>query len=213
MATRSLEAVLEAGQRLGFLGPGPVEPHLRHARGLAELLGTFSGAFLDLGSGSGLPGLVLARAWPEAHAVLLDAGERRCRFLADAVRSLELGERVQVRCGRAEDLARTAELRDAHPLVVARGFGPPPVVAECGVGLVAPGGALVVTEPPPGVAGPSRTVDRWPVEELAELGLVRESELRGADVGAVVLRKTGPTAPRWPRRAGVPRKRPLWEPR
>ena len=211
MAGTRLAEVLQDGRERGLLGPGPIEPHVEHAEALAELLGPWTDTFVDLGSGAGIPGLVLARAWPDSRAILLDAGERRCRFLAEAVDRLDLGDRVTVACGRAEDLARSPDLRDAHRLAVARGFGPPAVVAECGVGFLSDGGSLVVTEPPPevtGLAGP--TPQRWSAEGLAALGLVLHAELRNERAGAVVLTKVGPTADRWPRRAGIPKKRPLW---
>ena len=212
-----LAAVLEAGRELGYLGPGPVDAHVRHAEALAGLLGDFSGRFVDLGSGAGVPGLVLAREWPEARGILIDAAQRRCRFLIEAVDRLELAPRVSVRCGRAEDLARDQELRDAQGLVVARGFGAPAVVAECGVGFVEPGGSLVVTEPPPVATGPGAAhgvaagmAARWPEDGLELLGLSVVAELRDEIAGVVVLMKHGHTAERWPRRAGVPHKRPLW---
>ncbi len=210
MSDGALTAVLTVARDLGFLGPGPVEAHLRRGHALARLLGEHTGTFVDLGSGAGIPGLVLLSAWPEARAVLIDVAQRRCGFLRRAISDLGLGDRAEVRCGRAEELAREASLRDAHPLLVARGFGAPPVVAECGVGFVAPGGALVVTEPPPVGDDRTATSRRWPRDGLATLGLTLEAELRDPDAGAVVLRKTGPSADRWPRRTGVPGKRPLW---
>ena len=215
MTGGALAKVLEDGRDLGFLGPGPVEPHIRHAETLADLLSRRSGRFIDLGSGAGVPGLVLALAWPDTHAVLIDSAQRRCEFLAEATDRLGLAERVVVRCGRAEDLARAPELRDACELVVARSFGAPAVVAECGVGFLAPAGTLVVTEPPPhdiapDAASAAAPPERWPPAGLARLGLVLTAELRQGEVGVVVLGKDGPTDARWPRRSGVPRKRPLW---
>jgi 16S rRNA (guanine527-N7)-methyltransferase len=209
--TRLVE-VLEDGRERGFLGPGPVQPHIDHAEALAELLGPFAGRFVDLGSGAGIPGLVLARAWPGCTAILLDSGTRRCRFLTGAVQRLGMTNRVSVACGRAEELARSPGLRDAHPLAVARGFGPPAVVAECGAAFLADGGSLVVTEPPPtaSTSGQVPATPRWPAAGLAELGLALDREVRNERAGAVVLTKTGATPDRWPRRPGIPRKRPLW---
>lgn len=199
--------VLESARELGFLGPGPVEAHIDHALTLAALIGPPPPRFLDLGSGGGVPGLVLADHWSEAEAALVDAGERRCEFLDEAVSRLGFSSRVSVRCGRAEDLARDATLRAAFPLVIARGFGAPPVVAECSVGFLSPGGQLVVTEPP---AGEDPLEVRWPPERLLDLGFAAARALRSGEVGAVALSMTGPPDDRWPRRVGIPRKRPLW---
>ena len=140
--------ILEEARELGLLGPGPVARQYEHALDLARGIGEFDGRVLDLGSGGGLPGLVLFDVWPEATGVLLDAQRRRCDFLAGAVSTLDLGARVAVECGRAEALARDERLRGSFDLVVARSFGPPAVTAECSVGFLRSAGSLVVTEPP-----------------------------------------------------------------
>jgi hypothetical protein len=103
---------------------------------------------LDLGSGGGLPGLVLVSAWPTTDWCLLDANQRRTEFLQEAVDELGLAGRVTVRRGRAEDLAHDPSLRGTFDLVVARSFGKPAVTAECAAGFLAVGGSLVVSEPP-----------------------------------------------------------------
>jgi 16S rRNA (guanine527-N7)-methyltransferase len=215
VSDEALTEILTTARELGFLGPGPVEAHLRHGHALARLLGDFSGSFVDLGSGGGVPGLVLLGAWPRSQAVLVDVSQRRCRFLRRAVAELGLSGRAQVWCGRAEELAREPSLREAHPLLVARGFGAPPVVAECGVGFVSPGGALAISEPPPSAVHADARVSlaarrRWPEPGLGRLGLALEAELRAPDAGVVLLRKREPSDDRWPRRTGVPGKRPLW---
>jgi 16S rRNA (guanine527-N7)-methyltransferase len=202
-----LVAVLEDARKAGFLGPDPVARHVEHSRNLAAAIGPFDGRFVDLGAGGGVPGLVLATAWPGARGVLVDSQARRCRFLEAAVERLGLSDRVVVRCGRAEDLAREPELRESADLVVARAFGPPPVAAECAVGFLRHGGRLVVTEPPEGDATPST---RWPAEGLLELGLGPATPLRFGIAGAVVMVREGPLADRWPRRVGRPAKSPLW---
>ncbi|HEX6311963.1 MAG TPA: RsmG family class I SAM-dependent methyltransferase [Acidimicrobiia bacterium] len=203
MAPRLLD-VLEEARRRGFLGPGPVEEQVRHAEILAELAAPPPRSFLDLGSGGGIPGLVLAHRWPEAQGVLVDAGERRCRFLREAVVGLTLGGRVQVACGRAEELAREPAWRESTELVVARSFGAPAVTAECAVGFLERGGRLVVSEPPE----PDET--RWPAAGLRRLGLAGPVIRRRAGVSVAVLTVVEPVSRRWPRRVGIPAKRPLW---
>jgi 16S rRNA (guanine527-N7)-methyltransferase len=201
----ALRDVLEEARTLGLLGPGPVERQLEHAVELGRSIGEFAGRMLDLGSGGGLPGLVLFDCWPAARGVLLDAQGRRCDFLRRAITRLGIDVRVEVRCGRAEVLARDPELRGRFDLVVARSFGPPAVTAECAVGFVAPGGELVVTEPP---GGPDAA--RWDAAGLAELGFGAPRPIRSGETGAVRLVLDGRVDDRWPRRDGVPAKRPLW---
>jgi 16S rRNA (guanine527-N7)-methyltransferase len=199
--------VLEESRELGLLGPGPVARQVQHALDLSVAIGDFAGRMLDLGSGGGLPGLVLFDRWPEATGVLLDAQRRRCDFLTRAVATLDLADRVLVECGRAEVLARDERLRGGFDLVVARSFGPPATTAECAVGFLRAGGELVVTEPPDADA-PSSV--RWPPAGLADLGFGSATPLRVGATGAVRLRLQSSPDDRWPRRDGVPSKRPLW---
>lgn len=203
---RRLAQQLEIARRRGMLGPGPVEAHLEHAESMAAAIEPeFGGCFLDLGSGAGVPGLILLEVWPRASGVLLDTRRHRCRYLDDALRELELLDRGSVACGRAEALARDPGFRGRFDLVVARGFGSPATTAECGVGFLAPGGRLGVSEPP----GAPRA-DRWPAEGLAQLGLRGPERRTGAAAGVAVLSVGGPVGDRWPRRVGLPARRPLW---
>ncbi|HET9772856.1 MAG TPA: RsmG family class I SAM-dependent methyltransferase, partial [Acidimicrobiia bacterium] len=131
MTANGLETVLRRSQDLGFLGPGPVSRHVAHGRALLGGLPA-TGRVLDLGSGGGLPGLVLATARPELELTLLEARQRACRFLREAVAELGLGG-VDVVESRAEEAARRPGLRETFDAVVARSFGPPAVTAECAV--------------------------------------------------------------------------------
>ena len=202
-----LVEVLEDAQIRGFLGAEPVVHHIEHSRALADAVGTCTGNVLDLGSGGGVPGLVLALAWPDAHGVLLDSQQRRCAFLEGAVERLGLRERFEVRCGRAENLARAPQLRGRFDLVVARSFGRPAVTAECAVGFLRAGARLVVTEPPEGTSDLRK---RWPDDAVAKLGYGPAVGLRSAETGAVVLVSASHPDERGPRRVGRPAKSPLW---
>jgi len=166
-------------------------------------------AFVDLGSGGGVPGLVLATCWPEATGILLDSGRRRCALLEDAVATLGLDGRLSVRCGRAETLARYEGLRATFDLVVARSFGGPAVTAECAVGFLQVGGRLAVTEPPPDRADPEGEI-RWPADPLATLGLGPARVVRAGSTGVAIMPLESLPAERWPRADGRPAKSPLW---
>ena len=159
---------------------------------------------LDLGSGGGLPGLVIATARPRLELTLLEARQRACRFLRDAVDDLDLAGVVVVEA-RAEEAARRPDLRGRFDAVVARSFGPPPVTAENAVGFLRPGGRLVVSEPP----DESAVAVRWPTAGLEELGFGPPARGGGAGGSYVVLEKQR-ADDRWPRRVGIPAKRPLW---
>jgi 16S rRNA (guanine527-N7)-methyltransferase len=167
-------------------------------------------AVVDLGSGAGVPGLVLATRW-ETSFLLVDAHHRRAEFLTSAVRELELTSRVEVAAVRAEELGRTAKMRGTFELVTARGFGRPAVVAECAAPLLAVGGHLVVSEPPPEVA---QSADRWPSAGLEDLGMaslgVRQIRDSGREYHFMIAVQELVCPSGFPRRVGVPAKRPLF---
>jgi len=143
-----------------------------------------------------VPALPLALAWPTTRWLLVEANGRRSRFLTQAVHRLGLHGRVVVREARGEVVGLDPEERARHDAVVARGFGPPAVTAECAAPLLRVGGRLLTAEPPDDRA--------WPVEALAELGLaVRERR------GSVMILEQERLCPdRFPRR--TPAKRPLF---
>ena len=217
-----LRQILEEARAAGFLGPGPVDAHLRHAEGFVAVCrhlwpdGPTPPVLLDLGSGGGLPGLVVATRLPEASLVLLDAQGRRTAFLSDAVRRLGLDVRVSVRQDRAEAAGRDLSARGHFDGVLARSFGRPAVVAECAAPLLKSGAWLVVSEPPGDSPGsppdlseaPSGSA-RWPAEPLRQLGLVPD-RLIHEEFDYQTLRQAEPCPDRFPRRDGVPAKRPLF---
>lgn len=191
--------VLEEARRRGFLGPGPVGGHVAHARPLLTVLPT-TGLAVDLGSGGGIPALVLALALPGLSWNLVEARQGRAQWLTDAIRRLRLDQRVAVRQERAE-LTGRGELRGCATVVTARSFARPAVTAECGAPLLAPGGVMWVAEPP------RSTSARWPASGLAQLGFGPE---RGGVPGWVGVVLSEPCPQRYPRRIGIPAKRPLF---
>lgn len=162
----------------------------------------------DLGSGVGFPGLALAVALPQAEVSLVESQRRRCEFLE----RLCVGARVEnttVVCSRAEEWHK-GELR--QDLVVARALAPQTVVLEYAAPLLSVGGALVDWR------GKRDTGTEAAADRAAmTLGLAREEIRRVVPfVGATdrhlhVFVKTSATPVRFPRRAGIARKRPLGE--
>lgn len=228
---RSSEFLAEARSQ-GLLGPGPLEVHLRHSEAFVEALRlawsmperTFDPVFtpgskgeaidlLDLGSGGGVPGMIIAELLPASSITLLDSSKRRCALLGEWVEQAGSSSRVAVVCGRAEELGRDPELRGRFDAVVARSFGRPSVTAECAAPFLRVDGLLLVSDPP--TADEELTVDpgvegsRWPVDGLAMLGL--EPLLRITHPFHFTILKQSEICPdRYPRRTGIPAKRPLF---
>jgi 16S rRNA (guanine527-N7)-methyltransferase len=167
------------------------------------------GAISDIGSGAGLPGLVLAIARPGARVHLVESQRRKCDFITRAALSLKLEHATTV-CARVEEWEAG---RDRSDVVVARALAAQPVVLEYAAPLLRMGGTLV------DFRGHRTPADEPPVLAAAsELGLMR-TEVRavapfpGAEAHHLhVFVKEAPTPDRFPRRAGVARKRPLGAP-
>jgi 16S rRNA (guanine527-N7)-methyltransferase len=159
----------------------------------------------DLGTGGGVPGLVLATAWPSSRWTFIEVNERRAAFLRRALLTLDFADRCQVDERRAEVVGRGAGARGAFDTVTARAFGPPAVVAECGAPLLQVGGRLLVSEPPENHRA------RWPADQLRVLGLAVRTRLE-AETGTIqVLEQVEPCSGTYPRRVGVPARRPLFD--
>lgn len=207
LLSTSLGAVLEESRKVGFLGPGPLATHVSHALAMVEAISGVSATgplrIVDLGAGGGVPGLVMGVARPEWEIALLDASARRCEYLERAVGMLGIGERVRVLHGRAEELGRDGALRGRFEAVAARSFAGPATTAECARPFLSPGGHLVVAEPPEGGEG------RWS-GDLQALALVDIGETRRGGFAFRLLEAVGPCPERFPRRTGVPAKRPVF---
>jgi len=99
--------------------------------------------FLDLGSGSGYPGLPLAITLPATRALLVESIGKKARFLAVVAEGLGLSDRVRVAATRAETLAADPHNRGRWPAVVARAVSDLTELAELSLPLLVVGGALV----------------------------------------------------------------------
>lgn len=167
MHPRLFETLREA-QRFGFFGAAPIEDAVDHARSFVEALAPISpgSRVIDLGSGGGLPGLVIADARPDLAVTLLDRRQKRTDFLELAVRRLEWSH-VVVRAGDVREVARDVSSgAPAFDAATARGFGPPEFTLRQATGVVSASGTIVISEPPSG--------DRWPAELLDELSVTSE---------------------------------------
>jgi 16S rRNA (guanine527-N7)-methyltransferase len=155
-----------------------------------ELVTRFAGPIIDVGSGGGTPGIPLAFSLPDREVTLLEAERRKTEFLRGWTGELP---NLRVVWGRAEE-----QPTEGYGVAVAKALAQPTVAAEWCLPLVGEGGAVVLW------VGPSADADA--VSRVAEhVG----GELEVSPPGFLVLRKTGPTPPGFPRRTGVAKKRPL----
>jgi 16S rRNA (guanine527-N7)-methyltransferase len=207
MTSHWLNRALEESRARGFLGPGPLDTQRRHAEGFAAVWSAYRtnppDEFLDLGSGGGLPGLVLAETWtsPATH---LDSMERRTAFLSEALDWDGAPLRQEVVRARAEEAARDPRYSGRFEAVTARSFGRPAVTAECACRFLRRNGILIVSEPPN-----SEDLDRWPAEGLAKLGFVALERVVG-EFSFQALELIAMPDATYPRGIGIPSRRLLF---
>lgn len=158
-------------------------------RGLS-LVAREAGPIVDVGSGGGTPGIPLGVSLASRQVTLLEAERRKCDFLERWTAGLP---NVRVVWGRAEE-----QPLETYGVAVAKALAHPPTAAEWCLPLVREGGAVVLW------VGPS--VDE---EAAAAAAAQIAGRVERSPTGFLVLRKTGPTPPGFPRRTGVARKRPL----
>jgi 16S rRNA (guanine527-N7)-methyltransferase len=164
--------------------------HLDESLAAADLVSSYPGPVVDVGSGGGAPGIPLAAALPERDVTLLEANARKCEFLEGIAREFP---NIRVVRGRAEE-----QPTDAFGVAVAKALASPPVALEWCLPLVRPGGAAIL------FVGPNADLE-------AALAVARQlgggpAPLRA---GLLVVEKVTPTPAGFPRRPGVARKRPL----
>ena len=188
---RWLEAVLETPGLTALKDPAEARRVLlEDALAGLELVRRFEGPIVDVGSGGGTPGIPLAVSLPGREVTLLEAERRKTEFLQRWTGELP---NLRVIWGRAE-----SQVTDCYKVAVAKALAQPPVAVEWCLPLVEQGGTVILWVGPSADAGAVGRVAR-------KLG----GELENAPPGFLVLRKTGPTPPGFPRRPGVAKKRPL----
>ena len=153
-----------------------------------ELVSRYEGPIADVGSGGGAPGIPLAHALPKREVVLIEAERRKAEFLEAYAPA-----NARVVWGRVEEQGT-----DWAGVAVAKALAQPPTAVEWCLPLVREGGAVVLW------VGPTAEPDR-----VAAVAAQIAGELEGVQDGLLVVRKTGPTPPGFPRRLGVAKKRPL----
>jgi 16S rRNA (guanine527-N7)-methyltransferase len=164
---------------------------------------------VDIGTGAGFPGIPLAILLPAHRFTLIDSLGKRVRVLEEIVSRLGL-KNVRPVCGRAEDLARDASLREAFDLCVSRAVARLSVLAEYCLPFVRVGGfffAYKGADVAEEVAAAERAISvlGGAVREIGDASLAAY----GLWHKLVVAEKTGPTPSKYPRRAGAPERRPL----
>ena len=161
---------------------------------------------VDVGSGGGLPGLPLKIARPSLEVTLVEADQAKAAFLVQACASLDL-EGVEVLARRAEEVGHDERYRESFDVAVARAVAPTPVLVELCLPLVRVGGRLLAQKTDQEELASARRAIELLGGSLERIAAA-PSALRSSGT-VVVISKIRPTPQEYPRRPGVPNRRPL----
>ncbi|HVM25505.1 MAG TPA: 16S rRNA (guanine(527)-N(7))-methyltransferase RsmG [Candidatus Limnocylindrales bacterium] len=213
LAERYVALLLDANARLNLTRV--VEPdavarlHLLDAVAALPILDASPpGRALDLGTGGGVPGILLAAARPGVRWTLVDSVHKKVAEVGAFATALGLAN-VEALAGRAEALGRDPARREAYDLVTARACAALPVLAEYALPLLRAGGTLLAWK---GAIGADELRAGSEAASLLGGGEPRVRATEAASLGDhrfVVVRKERPTPRRYPRRPGEPSRRPL----
>lgn len=184
----------------------PSEAWARHVLENLELVPLLGSglSLIDVGSGGGLPGMVLAIARPDLEVFLLEATGKKARFLEQTSRTLGLMN-VRVVCERAETAGKPgSELRERFDIVTARAVAPLRALLELTIPFAKVHGLLLAVK---GEHAPSELEQAS--NALSVLHVVHESTVRYETATVLSFRKSQSTPTKYPRRPGEPKHKPL----
>lgn len=183
--------------------------HFADSLSLCPAIGAGALSVIDVGTGAGFPGLPLKIARPEIRLTLLDSLQKRIGFLEEVVKRLGL-EGVACVHSRAEDGGQNPAYREQFDLCVSRAVAALPVLLEYCLPFVRVGGVFVALKGPDAEAEAAQS--HAALEKLGgRIKEIRDILIPGTDLAhkLVLIEKTAPTPPQYPRKAGKIGKKPL----
>jgi len=184
---------------------GPVEELVEDSLVLLEHLGD-ARRLVDVGSGGGLPGLPLKITRPSLAVTLIEADQAKAAFLVRACAELDLDD-VEVLASRAEDVGQDGRYRESFDIAVARAVAPMPVLVELCLPLIRIGGRLLAQKTDQEeVASAHRAIEL--MGGSLDSVVAAPSRVRASGT-VVVIAKVRTTPAEYPRRPGVPNRKPL----
>ncbi len=164
---------------------------------------------IDIGSGAGFPGMPLKIAFPNIKLILIEATRKKTDFLNNLIQDLNLNY-VESLTGRAEEIAHHSKYRQRFRIVLARAVATLPALAELTLPFCTVGGITVIQKKGyiVGELKDSAKVIDILGGSQPKIRKIKISEI-GDDRYLVIIDKTFPTPAKYPRRTGIPIKRPI----
>lgn len=185
-----------------------LDKHIEDSRQLLEYMPISRQKIIDIGSGAGFPGMILALDSPQAEFTLVESDLKKSRFLKRVVAELNLTN-VEVIRSRVEELGRELDYREQFDICTCRAVASMNVILEYGFPLLKVGGKMVQWK---GINYQQEIAEAHNALRLlrAEVsGVVRYTLMEDRDRALVVVKKLKTTPEEYPRRTGIPTKRPL----
>ncbi|MSQ91095.1 MAG: 16S rRNA (guanine(527)-N(7))-methyltransferase RsmG [Phycisphaerales bacterium] len=204
---RYLDLLYEANERMNLTGVRDRNAAwMRHIFDALTLFPTLAQtearSVVDVGSGGGIPGLILATVMPTVQFTLVESTGKKAKFLQETAKQMSL-ENVRVLAQRAEALG-AKELRECIDVVVSRAVARLPILLELCLPMVRPGGFFIAIKGEQAAAEVATSA-----HALGELRGVVVDQLRTPTGTLVIVEKRGKCPNRYPRTAGEPERAPL----
>ncbi len=164
---------------------------------------------IDVGTGAGMPGIPVKILYPDIKLVLLDSTAKKAAFLHHLKRKLELDD-VEVIVGRAEEVAHLPHYREKFDIVLSRAVAPLPTLAELTLPFCTLGGSFIAQK-----KGAIDQEINQAIKAISILGGKLRDRIRiyleefSDKRQLIIIDKVSPTPQLYPRRPGIPSKRPL----
>ena len=186
---------------------GIIKKHFLDSLSVIQAIPKEAKNLIDVGSGAGFPGLPIAIVRPDLSVTLLEASEKKVEFLKHAVSALGLKNASAVN-GRAEDIGKNPEHREKYDVAAARAVAELKVLAEYALPFVKIGGIMIAQK---SADSPELENSKNALEILGGSNpKLVPIEIQGLEPRQlVIISKTKPTPSEYPRRSGMPSKKPL----